>query len=100
MTFKPQGPLHYQCTAFANITCSEERLPLQLTGQGIGPKAALSLSEWDIGDIFVNFKHSYKIAIENKGDINCFYKLIPYETPFGSKFKFSKTEGMLGVTEN
>lgn len=100
VTFKPQGPLHYQCTAFANITCSEERLPLQLTGQGIGPKAALSLSEWDIGDIFVNFKHSYKIAIENKGDINCYYKLIPYETPFGSKFKFSKTEGMLGVTDN
>jgi len=71
-----------------------------LTGQGVGPKAALSIKEWDIGDIFVNYKHTYSIAIENKGDITCYYKLIPYETPFGSKFKFSKTEGKLGVKEN
>ena len=89
VTFKPQGPLNYDCVAFCNITCAEERLPLQLSGIGIGPKAELSCRDWDIGDIFVNFKHEYKIQIENKGDINCFYKLIPYETPFGSKFKFS-----------
>lgn len=48
----------------------------------------------------MNRMHPYVIAIENKGDINCYYKLIPYETPFGSKFKFSKTEGKLGVKEN
>lgn len=100
VTFKPQGPLHYSCTAFCNITCSEERLPLNLTGQGVGPKAALSIKEWDIGDIFVNSEQEYRIAIENKGDITCYYKLIPYETPFGSKFHFSKTEGKLGVKEN
>ena len=100
VTFKPQGPLHYSWTAFCNITCSEERLPLNLTGQGIGPKAALSIKEWDIGDIFVNYKHTYSIAIENKGDITWYYKLIPYETPFGSKFNFSKTEGKLGVKDN
>lgn len=100
VTFKPQGPLHYSCTAFCNITCSEERLPLNLTGQGIGPKAALAYREWDIGDIFVNSKKEFEVAIENKGDIACYYKLIPYETPFGSKFSFSKTEGKLGVKEN
>lgn len=32
VTFKPQGPYHYSCTAFCNITCSEERLPLNMTG--------------------------------------------------------------------
>jgi hydrocephalus-inducing protein len=100
VTFKPQGPLHYSCTAFCNITCSEERLPLNLTGQGIGPKAQLIIKELDIGDIFVNSKVSYDIAIENMGDITCYYKLIDYETPFGSKFKFSRTEGKLGVQEN
>lgn len=99
VTFKPQGPLHYSCTAFCNITCSEERLPLNLTGQGIGPKAALTINEWDIGDIFVNLKHMWKVGIENKGEILAYYKLIPYETPFGSKFSFSKTEGVLGVKD-
>jgi len=32
VTFKPTGPYHYSCTAFCNITCSEERLPLNMTG--------------------------------------------------------------------
>src|SRR3569833_3304439 len=53
----------------------------------------------DIGDIFVNLETSYQVGIENTGEIDCHYKLIPYETPFGSKFKFSKTEGILGVKE-
>jgi hydrocephalus-inducing protein len=37
VTFKPQGPYHYSCTAFCNTTCSEERLALNMTGQGKGP---------------------------------------------------------------
>jgi hydrocephalus-inducing protein len=99
VTFKPQGPYHYSCTAFCNITCSEERLPLNMTGQGKGPQAQLSITEMDIGDIFVNFPNCFQVGIENTGEIDCHYKLIPYETPFGSKFKFAKTEGVLGVKE-
>jgi len=26
------------------------------------------------------------VGIENTGEIDCHWKLIPYETPFGSKF--------------
>lgn len=32
VTFRPQGPYHYSCTAFCNTTCSEERLALNMTG--------------------------------------------------------------------
>jgi hydrocephalus-inducing protein len=32
MTFRPQGPYHYSCTAFCNTTCAAERLALNLTG--------------------------------------------------------------------
>ncbi len=39
------------------------------------------------------------MGIDNTGEIDCHYKLIPYETPFGSKFHFDKTEGVLGVKE-
>jgi len=98
VTFKPQGPYHYSCTAFCNTTCSEERLALNMTGQGKGPQAQLSLPEQDIGDIFVNFQKEFAVGIENTGEIDCHWKLIPYETPFGSKFHFSKTEGILGVS--
>lgn len=39
VTFRPQGPYHYSCTAFSNVTCNQERLALNLTGQGKGPQA-------------------------------------------------------------
>jgi len=54
----------------------------------------------DIGDIFVTSEKKFEVAIENTGEIDCHWKLIPYETPFGSKFQFSKSEGVLGVKEN
>jgi hydrocephalus-inducing protein len=100
MTFRPQGPYHYSCTAFCNTTCAAERLALNLTGQGKGPQAQLSITEMDIGDIFVTNMKSFEVAIENTGEIDCHWKLIPFETPFGSKFKFSKSEGTLGVKDH
>lgn len=100
VTFRPQGPYHYSCTAFANVTCNQERLALNLTGQGKGPQAQLSITEMDIGDIFVTNQKSFELCIENTGEIDCHWKLIPYETPFGSKFNFSKTEGTLGVKDH
>jgi hydrocephalus-inducing protein len=99
VTFRPQGPYHYSCTAFCNVTCSEERLALNMTGQGRGPQAQLSITEMDIGDIFVNYQNEFDVGIENTGEIDCHWKLVPYETPFGSKFHFSKTEGVLGTKD-
>ena len=100
VTFRPQGPYHYSCPAYCNVTCNQERLSLNLTGQGKGPQAQLSITEMDIGDIFVTNQKSFELGIENTGEIDCHWKLIPYETPFGSKFNFSKTEGTLGVKEH
>lgn len=100
VTFRPQGPYQYSCTAFCNTTCSQDRLALNLSGQGKGPQAQLSISEMDIGDIFVTSQKSFEVGIENTGEIDCHWKLIPYETPFGAKFSFSKSEGVLGVNEN
>ena len=73
---------------------------MNLTGQGKGPQAQLSITEMDIGDIFVTNQKSFELGIENTGEIDCHWKLIPYETPFGSKFQFSKTDGTLGVREH
>jgi len=100
VTFRPQGPYQYACTAFCNTTCSQDRLALNLSGQGRGPQAQLSITEMDIGDVFVTSEKRFEVGIENTGEIDCHWKLIPYETPFGSKFTFSKTEGILGVKEN
>ena len=43
VTFVPKGALHYSCIAYCNISCSEDRLPLNLTGEGIGAESFFNL---------------------------------------------------------
>ena len=100
VTFCPSSALHYTCTAYCNVTCSEERLQLTLEAIGIGPEAILSTTEYDIGDVFVNDnKDIPHIYIENQGAIEAKYMIIPSDTPFGSKFAFEHYEGTLGTSE-
>ncbi len=69
VTFVPKGALHYSTVTYCNISCSEERLALNLSGEGIGPKAFLSVYEVNLGDVFVNEIHRTEVVIENRGEI-------------------------------
>ena len=99
VTFLPLGALHYSCTSFCNISCSADRLPLHLSGEGIGPKAYLSMVERSLGDVFVTQTKTTDIVIENKGEIEARFELLANETPFGKMFHFELDKGVLGVGE-
>ncbi len=99
ITFIPQSAWNYSCTCFCNISCSDERLQLHLAGEGIGPKAFLSTTEIPIGDIFVTDDFYTDITIENRGEIEAQFELIPNSSPFGRMFKFNCENGVLGVGE-
>jgi hypothetical protein len=100
VTFRPQTAAEYDCAAFLDVTGRDSRLQLHLTGKGIGPKATLSYDVLDIGDVFVNSVHRYEITMENRGDIESGYQLLPSLTPFGPKFAFSPDRGTLAVGES
>eukprot|EP00935_MAST-01C_sp_MAST-1C-sp1_P000586 g586.t1 len=100
VTFRPQTAAEYDCAAFLDVTGRDSRLQLHLTGKGIGPKATLSYDVLDIGDVFVNSVHKYEITMENRGDIESGYQLLPSHTPFGPKFSFSPDRGTLAVGES
>jgi hydrocephalus-inducing protein len=75
----------------------EARLPLQLRGNGIGPKAVFSSDVIDIGDVFVTSVHKYEIEMMNKGDIVCEFSVITPQTPFGPSFVFEPSSGAIAV---
>jgi hydrocephalus-inducing protein len=97
ISFTPKAALNYQCVAYCSIVGSAERVPLLLKGQGIGPKAAFSYDELDVGDIFVESMHRYEVDLLNQGDIAVNFKLVPNTSPFGSKFQFIPSDGRLEV---
>lgn len=97
ITFIPKAALHYSCIAYCNISCSEERLTLNLSGEGIGPKAFLSQNELPVGNKFVNQMEKYEITIENRGEIECKFEMLPNERNFAKMFDFKVRKGTLGV---
>lgn len=97
--FCPQTAADYLCTAFLEIGGRETRLPLEMVGAGIGPKAAFSYDVLDIGDVFVGSEHQYELMLENQGEIEAHYSLQAPASPFGPKFTFEPSAGTLGVGE-
>ena len=81
--------------AYCNISCSDNRLPITLEGEGLGPKAILSTNQLFINDVFVNDHQNYNIYIENKGEIPARFSLLKNESTSTSNIKFNIEEETL-----
>ena len=82
ITFRPRHGRRVRLAPVFDVIGRDERLPLWLTGDGIGPKGVLSYDVLDIGDIFVSSRNRYELSITNKGDIPAQWKLTEPTTPF------------------
>jgi hydrocephalus-inducing protein len=63
VVFKPDYAQTYNKTAFCEIVGRESRLPLRLSGIGIGPKIQLSIEDLDVGNIFIGSTHVYEVNL-------------------------------------
>ena len=97
ITFAPNVSAEYKSTAFLDVVGRDERLPLWISGTGVGPKAGLSYDSLDLGDLFINSKHVYEVSIENRGDIPCTWELQDPDTPFADIFNFDVRSSTLAV---
>lgn len=100
VSFHPDTAAQYICMAYLDISGREDRLPLHLTGQGIGPRATLSFDVLDVGDVFVNSEQYYDLKMTNKGDIPTQWTFLSSLTKFGNKFSFYPREGYLKTGES
>ena len=95
--FRPDTAALFTCLVYLDVTGRQERLPLSLSGQGIGPAASLSFDVLDVGDIFVNDEQTYTVSIINTGDIPAQWSLMPSLTTFGQNFVFEPKEGVIAA---
>ncbi|XP_057292027.1 hydrocephalus-inducing protein-like [Hydractinia symbiolongicarpus] len=93
--FKPEEAKCYSRTAYCDITGRENRLPLRLRGDGIGPNIQFSFDTLDVENVFVRSQHSYEVVIANKGDIDAVFSYVPSNTLFGQQFSFSPSQGIV-----
>lgn len=75
--FAPDESMTFSATAFCDLEGRAQRLPLQLQGTGVGPKAHLNYSHLMLGDVIVHSHHQYEVQLENDGDIPFFFDISP-----------------------
>ncbi|KAE9352056.1 Hydrocephalus-inducing protein [Phytophthora rubi] len=96
--FTPEVAHLYSCYAFLEIAGQAARLPLQVRGQGIGPKAKVVYNELlDFGDVFINDERTRDFTIQNKGEIPAEFELIPLSMPSGTTLSVYPSRGTLAV---
>lgn len=61
----------------------------------MGAKCIFSYDTLDIENVFVNSAHAYEVFLENKGDIEATYTLLPSTSLFGPNFTFAPNNGTL-----
>ena len=95
--FTPDGPLDYRVMVFCDCSGLSERLPLLLLGQGVGPCAMFSFDTLDVGDTFINSVHQYEVELQNRGEIEAEFRLLPPTSLIGQRFTFEPSFGVLSV---
>lgn len=59
--FNPVASMEYTTTAYCEVTGAGDRLPLEIRGIGVGPKAQFSYNTLDIGALYINAVHHYQV---------------------------------------
>lgn len=98
VSFAPETELMYSGVAYLEIAGQEHRLPLQLRGKGIGPKAKVVYNELlDFGDVFISDERTRDFTIQNKGDIPADFELVPIDVLPSYSLDVTPSRGTLDV---
>lgn len=96
--FNPDIAMKHLCTAYAEVSGRQDRLPLELHAAALGPEIGLSFRLGQnthlVGDVCVNSRETCELRLVNKGEIPANWTLLPPITALGHKFSFSCTEGL------
>ncbi|XP_014668502.1 PREDICTED: LOW QUALITY PROTEIN: hydrocephalus-inducing protein homolog [Priapulus caudatus] len=95
VTFTPRAARLCTTIAYCEVTGRESRLPLRMTGEGVGPKVQLSYDVVDVGKVFIGSRHSYEVVLANKGDIDATCSWLPSTSTFGKHFSFVPAEAVI-----
>ncbi|CAG9464033.1 unnamed protein product [Pedinophyceae sp. YPF-701] len=93
--FLPDRQDKFEATMFLDITGRAERIPIELSGEGLGPKVVFSYDVLDVGDTFIYTVHQYELELHNRGDIAAQYDILESMSFFGKMFTFEPSRGVV-----
>uniref|UniRef100_A0A8D3BS88 HYDIN axonemal central pair apparatus protein n=1 Tax=Scophthalmus maximus TaxID=52904 RepID=A0A8D3BS88_SCOMX len=95
IVFKPEEAKLHQQTMYCDVTGRNSRLPLTITGEGLGPKLQLDYDLTYMQNVFIGDKECCEVLASNKGLIDAPFRLSRPDTALGRCFSFSPEEGVV-----
>ncbi|KAM9351917.1 LOW QUALITY PROTEIN: hydrocephalus-inducing protein homolog [Symphorus nematophorus] len=95
IVFKPKEAKLYQQTIYCDVTGCKSRLPLTITGEGLGPQLQLSYNLMNMENVFIGDPWCYEVKLINRGLIDAPFRLSSPDTTFGRCFSLSPEEGVV-----
>ena len=78
------------------LTGREDRIPLRLKAEGMGPTLASSFDVLDLGTVFLGSTHAYALQLRNVGAIAAPFRFqVPEATAFATVFSFEPLDGIV-----
>lgn len=88
VTFQPDHAKDYKAMAYCEVGGRATRLPIQLCGTGLGPKAVFSYDMLDVGEAFINTPHKYEVELLNRSVV-CAHLSAPLADAQAQKLDYS-----------
>ena len=103
--FHPDDAGECAAECFVDVEGREDRLPLQLKGQAVGPLAVFNYDALEVGEVFVGAVHQYEVELVNRGEIECTFERIDGGENSGMSgsgrvFSFEPSSGILQVGQS
>ncbi len=97
--FQPDFAAVFEETAYVEVQGRETRLPITLTGKGLGPTVVFPYDSVDIGDVYIHTSREYSLELQNRGKIDAEFTLQLPDTPAMAQWELSPAAGTLAGGE-
>ena len=97
LQFFPDFERLFTETVFVELEGRAARVPLAVSGAGLGPSAIFSYDVLDVGNTFIHTTHRYDVLLENRGEVPVPFTVAKGPGPLAHAFAFTPEAGVVPV---
>jgi hydrocephalus-inducing protein len=97
--FQPDFARTFDEVAYVEVQGREARLPVGLSGQGLGPSVAFAYDSLDVGDVYIHTARQYTLELQNRGRVDAEWSLELPGGAGGAQWAFEPAAGTLAPGE-
>ncbi|BFI31149.1 hydrocephalus-inducing protein [Marchantia polymorpha subsp. ruderalis] len=99
-TFSPQRAKRYFTLAYCTIAGKQDRVPLKIDGEGVGPLAQFFPTKIDLKEVNLLSQYEFDVKLQNTGELEARFQLQDSKSSKeGTRFRFSPEVGSIAVGE-